>query len=37
MIYEMKTEKFKVIDFIRKLLITIDKDLDNFPKKGNRT
>lgn len=29
----MKTEKFKVIDFIRKLLITIDNELDNFPKK----
>lgn len=29
----MKEEKFKVIDFIRKLTIQIDKELDNFPKK----
>ena len=29
----MKTEKFKVIQFIRELLITIDKEMDNFPKK----
>ena len=29
----MKYEKFKVIDFIRKFLIEIDNELDNFPKK----
>ncbi len=29
----MQTEKFKVIDFIRELMINIDKNLDNFPKK----
>lgn len=29
----MKTEKFKVIDFIRQLLVMIDKELENFPKK----
>lgn len=29
----MREEKFKVIEFIRELLITIDNNLDNFPKK----
>ena len=29
----MKQEKFKVIQFIRDLIIHIDKQLDNFPKK----
>lgn len=29
----MKDEKFKVIDFIRKLIIKIDTELVNFPKK----
>ena len=29
----MKTEKFKVIEFIRQLLIMIDTELENFPKK----
>ena len=29
----MKVEKFKVIDYIRQLLIMIDVELDNFPKK----
>lgn len=29
----MKEEKFKVINFIRELVIYIDKYLDNFPKK----
>lgn len=29
----MKEEKFKVIQFIRELLLKIDKELDNFPKK----
>ena len=29
----MKEEKFKIIQFIRELLIKIDKELDNFPKK----
>lgn len=29
----MKSEKFKVIDFIRELLIMIDKELENYPKK----
>lgn len=29
----MKEEKFKVIQFIRKFIIKVDKELDNFPKK----
>lgn len=29
----MREEKFKIIDYIRNLLIYIDKELDNFPKK----
>ena len=29
----MKTEKFKVIQFIRELIVMIDKNMDNFPKK----
>ena len=29
----MKEEKFKVINFIRELIIYIDKYLENFPKK----
>ena len=29
----MQTEKFKIIQFIRELLILIDKQMDNFPKK----
>lgn len=29
----MQKEKFKVINFIRELLLNIDKNLDNFPKK----
>lgn len=29
----MKQEKFKVIQFIRELIVKIDKELDNFPKK----
>ncbi len=29
----MKEEKFKIIQFIRELLVRIDKELDNFPKK----
>lgn len=29
----MKEEKFKVIEFIRKLIIYLDELLDNFPKK----
>ena len=29
----MKTEKFKVIEFIRQLILAVDKELDNFPKK----
>ena len=29
----MKEEKFKVINFIRELIVTIDKELSNFPKK----
>ena len=29
----MKEEKFKVIQYIRELIINIDKNLDNFPKK----
>ena len=29
----MKEEKFKVINNIRELLVIIDNELDNFPKK----
>lgn len=29
----MKQEKFKVINFIRELIVYIDNNLDNFPKK----
>ena len=29
----MQKEKFKVINFIRELLISIDESLENFPKK----
>ena len=29
----MKEEKFKIIDFIRQLIVNIDSNLDNFPKK----
>lgn len=29
----MKEEKFKVINYIRELVISVDKHLDNFPKK----
>lgn len=29
----MKTEEFKVLQFIREFILTIDKDMDNFPKK----
>lgn len=29
----MKEEKFKVINFIRQLILVIDKELENFPKK----
>ena len=29
----MKEEKFKVIQFIRDIIIDIDKEMDNFPKK----
>lgn len=29
----MQEEKFKAINYIRKLLVNIDKNLDNFPKK----
>lgn len=29
----MRIEKFKVIQYIRGLLIIIDKNMDNFPKK----
>lgn len=29
----MKEEKFKVINFIRNLVLNLDKLLDNFPKK----
>jgi len=31
----MRTEKFKVIEFIRQLIIAVDKELINFPKKEN--
>ena len=29
----IKEEKFKVIQFIREMIIIIDKEMDNFPKK----
>ena len=29
----MKNEKFKIIQFIRELILIIDKEMDNFPKK----
>ena len=29
----MKEEKFKVIQFIREMIVRIDKEFDNFPKK----
>ena len=29
----MKIEKFKILQFIRDLLLLIDKQMDNFPKK----
>ncbi|MBQ9267059.1 MAG: four helix bundle protein [Clostridia bacterium] len=29
----MREEKFKVIQFIRKLILEVDKELENFPKK----
>ena len=29
----MKEEKFKIINFIRQLIVYIDNSLDNFPKK----
>lgn len=29
----MKIEKFKILQLIRELIITIDKEMDNFPKK----
>lgn len=29
----MKEEKFKVIDFIRELIVYMDKHLENFPRK----
>lgn len=29
----MKEEKFQVINFIRKLILEVDKELSNFPKK----
>ena len=31
----MRTEKFKVIEFIRQLIIAVDKELINFQKKEN--
>lgn len=31
--FKIKEEKFKVIQFIRELIIYIDRNLDNFPKK----
>lgn len=29
----MKEEKFKIVQFIRELILAIDKQMDNFPKK----
>ena len=28
----MKEEKFKILQFIRELILTVDKEMDNFPK-----
>lgn len=33
MISKIKEEKFKVIQFIRELIVYIDRNLENFPKK----
>lgn len=33
MSFKIKEEKFKVIQFVRELIIYIDKNLENFPKK----
>lgn len=33
MISKIKEERFKVIQYIRELIIYIDRNLDNFPKK----
>ena len=33
--FQMRTEKFKIIEFIRQLIIAIDKEMENFPKKDN--
>lgn len=30
---QMRSEKFKVIEFIRQLLVAVDKELENFPNK----
>lgn len=29
----MRVEKFKIIQFIRELILVVDKEMDNFPKK----
>lgn len=29
----MKEEKFKILNYIRELIVNIDKNMDNFPKK----
>ena len=29
----MKEEKFKIIQFIRELIVVVDKELENFPRK----
>lgn len=29
----MKEEKFKIVQFIRELILTVEKELSNFPKK----
>lgn len=29
----MKSEKFKILQFIRELILMIDKEMDNYPKK----
>ena len=33
--FQMRTEKFKIIEFIRQSIIAIDKEMENFPKKDN--
>ena len=31
--FQMRNEKFKIIDFIRQLIVSVDTELENFPNK----